>query len=124
MIKLSDSEWLVMNQLWERPQTITELTASLRESTGWTKHTILTFLRRMLEKGAIRFEQGPRAKRYYPLVDRQEARLEEANQFLNRCFSGRIGLMVNTMLSGSSLTRAEIDELYDILKQAEVEHDD
>ena len=124
MIKLSDSEWLVMNQLWEKSQTITELTASLHESTGWSKHTILTFLHRMLEKGAICYDQGPRAKRYYPLVDRHDAQLEEANQFLKRCFSGRIGLMVNTMLSGSSITRDEIEELYDMLKQAEVDQDD
>ena len=35
-INLSDSEWKLMNCLWSRcPQTITELTASLRADTGW-----------------------------------------------------------------------------------------
>ena len=124
MVKLSDSEWRVMSALWDRPQTITELTATLAASTGWSKHTILTFLRRMEEKGAVRYEQGPRAKRYYPCVDRQDAQVEEAAEFLARCFSGRIGLMVNTMLGREKLSREEINELYDILRQAEVVKDD
>ena len=111
MVKMSDSEWRVMSALWDRPQTITELTATLAESTGWSKHTILTFLRRMEEKGAVRYEQGPRAKRYYPCVDRQDAQVEEATEFLDRCFSGRIGLMVNTMLGREKLSREEIEEL-------------
>ena len=33
---LSDSEWTLMNCLWEKhPMTITELTAALRPKTGW-----------------------------------------------------------------------------------------
>ena len=44
-INLSDSEWKLMNRLWDQaPLTIMELTAALREETGWTKNTVITML--------------------------------------------------------------------------------
>ena len=45
---LTDAEWKLMHRLWETaPQTITQLTAALREETGWEKHTVITMLSRL-----------------------------------------------------------------------------
>lgn len=121
-INLSDGEWNIMNALWESaPQTITQLTAALKESTGWSKHTIITMLSRMESKGAVRYEKGTRAKQYYPAVERVETALEETESFLDKVYSGSLGLMVNTMVEKTSLSKKEIDELYAILKKAEEE---
>ena len=66
-VNLSDSEWKLMNRLWEQsPRTIMELTASLKEDTGWSKNTVITMLARLEAKGAVRHEEGGRAKRYFP----------------------------------------------------------
>jgi len=71
-INLSDSEWKLMNCLWSRsPRTITELTAALRTDTGWSKNTVITMLSRLEAKGAVRHEEGERAKRYFPVIDRR-----------------------------------------------------
>ena len=73
-IDLSNSEWKLMNRLWQTsPMTITELTASLREDTGWSKNTVITMLSRLEGKEAIRHEEGRRAKLYFPAVDREDA---------------------------------------------------
>ena len=82
-INLSDSEWKLMGQLWEDPpKTITELTAAMRTETGWSKNTVITMLSRLEAKGAVRHEEGGRAKRYYPAVDRQDAaRVETENSW-------------------------------------------
>ena len=51
-VNLSDSEWKLMNRLWEQsPRTIMELTASLKEDTGWSKNTVITMLARLEAKG-------------------------------------------------------------------------
>ena len=106
--------------LWEEaPQTIMQMTRRFQETTGWTKHTIMTFLRRMEDKGAVRYEAGERAKLYYPQIERQEAALQETEDFLERVFEGRMGLMLNTMVEQKALSGKEISELYEILKQAE-----
>ncbi len=120
MIRLSEAEWKVMNVLWEEsPRTIMQLTHCFQETTGWTKHTIMTFLKRMEEKGAVRYETGQRAKLYYPKIERTEAVLQETEEFLERVFDGRMGLMLNTMVEQKVLSGKEISELYEILRQAE-----
>ena len=83
MIKLSESEWKVMSLLWdEAPRTIMQITNFFKESTGWTKHTVMTFLRRMEEKGAVHFEEGERAKLYYPDIEKTDAVIQETEEFL------------------------------------------
>ncbi len=121
-IKLSEAEWKVMNLLWEKsPKTMMQITNLLKETTGWTKHTVMTFLKRMEEKGAIHYEEGERAKLYYPDIKKEEAALQETEEFLHKVFNGRMGLMLNTMVEKKVLSKSEIDELYDILKKAEEE---
>lgn len=66
-VNLSDSEWKLMNRLWEQsPRTIMELTASLKEDTGWSKNTVITMLARLEAKGAVRHEEGGRGQAVLP----------------------------------------------------------
>ena len=80
-IDLSNSEWKLMRRLWERaPRTITELTAAVRDETGWSKNTVITMLSRLEAKGAVRHEEGGRAKQYFPAVRRGEAARVESRR--------------------------------------------
>lgn len=118
-INLSDSEWKLMNRLWDRaPMTITELTAALREDTGWTKNTIITMLSRLEAKGAVRYEEGGRAKQYFPTVDREDAARAETESFLSKVYGGSLGLMVSNLVESHALTEADIAELSAILEKA------
>lgn len=122
MVRLSEAEWKVMSLLWQdAPQTMMQLTNHFKETTGWSKHTIMTFLRRMEEKKAIHHEEGERAKLYYPDINREEAVMHETEEFLEKVFDGRMGLMLNTMVEKRALSKDEIAEMYDILRRAEEE---
>ena len=80
-INLSGSEWKLMNRLWEQsPRTITQLTAALHSETGWGKHTVITMLSRLEAKGAVRCQQGVRAKQYFPAIERQAAARAETDR--------------------------------------------
>lgn len=121
MVKLSEAEWKVMTLLWEEaPQTMMQLTNHFKETTGWTKHTVMTFLKRMEEKGAVYYEEGVRAKQYYPKIDRKEAVQQETEEFLEKVFDGRMGLMLNTMVEQQTLSQEEIAEMYEILRKAQM----
>ena len=118
-INLSDSEWRLMNRLWDRsPMTITELTAALRADTGWTKNTIITMLSRLEAKGAVRYEEGGRAKQYFPTIDREDAARAETESFLSKVYGGSLGLMVSNLVESHALTEADIAELSAILEKA------
>ena len=63
-IDLSNSEWKLMNRLWQTsPMTITELTAALKEETGWSKNTVITMLSRLEGKAGPADERHGGKKR-------------------------------------------------------------
>ena len=54
MEHLSNGEWTLMNALWERqPATVAQLVHALAPETGWSKHTVMTMLSRLEQKGAV-----------------------------------------------------------------------
>ena len=121
-VSLSDGEWKIMNLLWESsPYTIMQLVAKLKDDTGWSKHTIITMLGRLEAKKAVYYKEGERAKKYYPLIDREATALQETNSFLEKVYAGSLGLMLNAFVGKQNLSQEERQELYDILKKGEEE---
>lgn len=119
-IHISEGEWKLMNQLWDRaPRTIMQLTRQLEAETGWSKNTIITMLNRLEAKGAVAYEAKDRAKHYFPAIDKSDVALEETRGFLNRVYDGSLSLMVDAMAASQALSKKDIDELYEILKKAE-----
>lgn len=117
---LTNTEWEVYECLWERaPLTITQIANRLIERIGWSRSTGETLVRRMTDKGLLRWEQGSKAKLYYPLFEREDAALREARSFLNKVFGGSLGLMVNAVAEREDLSREEIDQLYEALRKME-----
>ena len=118
-MSLSDSEWKLMNHLWDAaPRTITELTAAVKDETGWSKNTVITMLSRLEAKGAVRHEEGLRAKRYFPAVERQAAARAETENFLSKVYGGNLGLMVSNLVESRKLSPEDIAELSAILEKA------
>lgn len=119
-IHLTSTEWAVLNCLWENaPQTTMELVAGLKKSSGWSKGTTTTMLRRMSEKGLITCIQGEKARLYSPAVNRESAVLQETKSFLSRVYGGSVGMMISAMARHEELDQEEIDQLYEVLKEAE-----
>jgi predicted transcriptional regulator len=118
-VNLSDGEWRLMNLLWDSsPRTIMELTAAVREETGWSKHTVITMLSRLEAKDAVRHEEGARAKQYYPVIDQKDAVRAETRSFLEKVYGGSLGLMLNTMVESRALSQEDMAELSAILERA------
>ena len=119
-INLTNSEWYVLDCLWERsPMTVMELVAALGDRPGWAKSTTITTLRRMEDKGLVHCDLEGRTKHYTPMVSRDRAARRETRSFLDKVYRGSVGLMVSALAEDRALSKAEIDELYEILRKAE-----
>ena len=82
-VQVTDAEWKIMECLWDHaPQTMGEITSTLEPATGWTRQTVITLLKRMTEKGAVSMDDSGRAKKYTPLITREEASAEETHKLL------------------------------------------
>lgn len=119
-ISLTPAEWNVMECLWEsKPRTGREATEYLSGRIGWSRSTTLTLLRRMTKKGIINCVKINGINAYLPLVKREDAVIRETKDFLNRIYKGSISMMMSTITKKQELTKQEINELYEILRQAE-----
>ena len=124
-ITLTSAEWSVMECLWEKsPRTGREATEWLEERMGWNRSTTLTLLRRMEAKGAVASDTARGMKSFRPIICREDAALQETEDFLGRVYKGSLSLMVSSLTKRQSLPQQEIDELYAILREMEVGRDD
>lgn len=124
-INLTEAEWNVMECLWEHhPKTGREIVDQLYVQMGWSRSTTLTLLKRLEEKGAVGSESTGTIKQFYPCITREWAALQETEDFLKRVYKGSLGMMVSAFTKKQSLTKTEIDELYAILGELEVNADD
>ena len=118
-IGLSNSEWYIMENLWESsPKTATQMIKAMEEETGWAKSTTKTVLKRMEQKGLIAYREGAKAREYYPLLKREEVVESETSSFLNRIYNGSLGLLVNTLVKKQDIPEEEMEELYNIIREA------
>ncbi len=119
-IILLQSERYIMEKLWDNsPRTIMQLYHSLEEEPGWSKSTVNTLLSRMLEKGIIYYEEGERARQYYPAIRREDAAVAETESLIRRVYKGSVSMMMSTMLKKNALSEEEREELYQILRNGE-----
>lgn len=117
-INISNSEWYVMECLWEKsPRTLMQIVDECQAKAGWAKSTCTTMVKRMDDKGLIRHEEGGRAKLFYPMVKREDVVVSQTRDFLQRIYHGSVGLMMNTLVEQQNLTEEDIDELEKILEQ-------
>lgn len=124
-IQLTEAESKIIELLWEdQPLTMTQITHRLSGVTGWTKHTVINILKRMLLKGTIRMEDVKPAKLYYPLVEKASVVEQETRTFLDKVYSGNPLLLMSAMVDSGQLKEKEIDELLELLKKAKEAHRD
>ena len=120
MRELSEAEWHVLESLWaESPQVGSQIVADMERRKGWSRSTTLTMLRRMTDKGLISCDDSGKMKTYASLVLREEAVKKETESFLNRVYQGSVSMLLNSFVEKQKLSAGEIEELREILDQAE-----
>ena len=116
-VQVTEAEWKIMECLWDHaPQTMGEITATLEPITGWTRQTVITLLKRMTEKGAVSMDDSGRAKKYVPLITREEASTVETHKFLDHVFKGKASLLVNHLVDSGDLSADELQQILDIMR--------
>ncbi len=119
-INLTEAEWSVMECLWEcSPRTGREITNYLEEKEGWRRSTTLTLLARLEAKGAVSANSEGTKKTFSPQIQREDAALHEAENFLGRVYHGSVSMLVSSLTRKQALSKAEIAQLHAILDEME-----
>ena len=117
-MKLFDSEWKVMEVLWQTgDRTAKELSLALAEKTGWNKNTTYTVIKKCIEKGAI--ERREPGFVCHAQITKQQAQKEEAETLVDKVFGGSAELLFASVLSDRSLSKDEIARLKALVEAME-----
>ncbi len=116
--QISDSEWLVMRIVWaQAPVTANQVVEALSGSTAWKPKTIMTLLRRLVDKGAVGYQKQGRSYMHYPLVEEKDCARKERHSFLSRVYGGALKPMLVSFIQEGELSDEELVELRQILDQ-------
>ena len=108
---ISKSELEIMKLLWKtNPLSANEITSLLSDKVSWSKQTIKTFINRLLNKNAIKFETSGRSYLYYPLISYDEYVKKENKLFLDKVYNGAIGMLFSKFLEDENLSDKEIED--------------
>lgn len=116
-ITLTDVEWRVMRALWRLQEP--SLGQILREvaDAGWSKHAVISFLKRLEAKGMVAIDASRRPPRYKAVIAREEAQMSQARAVLDKVYGGDLLMMVSNAVGAGSLSPGETQALIDILKK-------
>lgn len=106
--KISESEWLVMHVIWDRPQPVYmgDIVKAL-SNTPWSRTTIQTMVARLLAKQVVGANKTRYAFQYYPIVSKEDAQKSFTESFIRRVYNGDTSLLIKEIASGDYLTAEE-----------------
>ena len=117
-MKLTESEWQIMNALWQgHPATAREVAGRLPDDVRWAYTTIKTLLSRLVTKQAVSERKQGNASVYEPLVTRDRARRSAVRSLLNQAFDGAVEPMLHFLARDRKLSARQREELARLLRE-------
>lgn len=139
MTDISKTEFEVLEAIWQSyPATAQDIIERLNnaeretaqdssqgssQEKQWHEKTVKTLINRMVKKGAIGFEKEGRRYFYSPLLEREAYQIKETRSIIDRLFGGRVAPLVAGFAKNQQLTKTDVDELKNLIKQWEHEND-
>ena len=116
-IKLFDSEWKLMELLWEQPQPISAKALSLlaAERIGWNKNTTYTVVKKLVEKGAIQREEPGFI--CHVILQREDAQRGETQSLISRIFDGSKQAFFSHLLADENLSQEDLTALKAMIEE-------
>lgn len=107
-----------MQVLWDLGSgTVSEVQERLDDELAYT--TVLTMLRTLAEKGHVRSEAEGRAHRFFPRVERSEARASALRDVLDRVFAGDPEVLLTHLVAERDLSAEALERMRRLLEEAE-----
>ncbi|MDE5863076.1 MAG: BlaI/MecI/CopY family transcriptional regulator [Lachnospiraceae bacterium] len=118
----SETEWLVMEILWEsgNPLTSLEIIKRLEGVKEMSPKTIRVLINRLSQKGIIDYtidERDSRIYHYFAVKTREECLGEKSRRFADSYFAGDKTNALASLIQNCDLTDGQIKELEEILRK-------
>ena len=107
-VRLGKIEAKFADLIWENePISSRELVKLAEEAVGWKKSTTYTVLKRLIDRGLFRNEDGTVTS----AVSREEFYARKSEQFVRETFGGSLPQFLTAFSRGKKLSDEEVDAL-------------
>lgn len=119
----SESEWLVMEVLWDdtAPLTSTEIIRRIQKSRSMSDKTVRVLINRLCQKQMIDYaidKNDARVYHYFAVKSREECLREKSRKFIDSYFSGNSANALAALIQSKPLTEEQIRQLEQILENS------
>ncbi|MBC8183451.1 BlaI/MecI/CopY family transcriptional regulator [candidate division KSB1 bacterium] len=116
-MRLSESEWQIMNALWQRyPASARELIERLPKNINWAYTTLKTMLTRLVAKNVVSERKRANTSIYEPLITRSKARRNALQSLMDQAFDGAMGPLMHFLIEDQKLSKKQRQELLQLLQ--------
>lgn len=119
--RLCESDQKLMNLIWENePIASGELARLCLNAFGWKKSTAYTILRKLIDKGLAKNEEGVVSAS----AKKEDVMGLESAVFVERSFGGLLPVFLASFLGGRRISKKEADELRRLIDEYEEDGDE
>jgi BlaI family penicillinase repressor len=114
---VSPTEWEIMETFWRYgPMAARDVFAALPEANSRDIKTVRTLLSRLVEKGAVGYDQIGNSYLYRAEFTRDQLICREVREVANRVLDGSVSALFASFIREEELTPREIEQLRQMLK--------
>ncbi len=119
-VTIGEAELEVMKVIWRSKSAISspEICKAV-ENHGWKRTTVMTFLARLADKGAISAEKQGKTMYYTAIMTAKEYKKTQVKNLLKNVFDGSAKALVTSLFEQTELSDDDIAELKAIFDNKE-----
>lgn len=110
-MRISDSEMEVMRIIWDASGEVTTSYILERLETQRKTTTVLTFLKRLTDKGIISTRKEGKANFYAPLISEEDYKKMQTEEFLQEMHSGSLSSFFAALYGDGHPDKEDMDEI-------------
>ena len=120
-VTLSDSEWIIMQEIWKRGEATFREICDGVAAHQWSIPAVAACLKRREQKGAIASAEGGPVKVYRSLLRRETAVRKETRDIFRRVYGGDVALLAQSLVHSAALDENDMEELIALLRKGREE---
>ncbi len=113
---ISPAEWKVMKIVWDLEEcAIGEVLEKIPEEQVWSRSTVKTMLRRLVDKGFVNAKRVGNSFLYRPACSPVKSMIQAIDEIIDNALDGTSGPIVEHIIKKSDLSIEEIQKLQNLL---------
>ncbi|MDR2914789.1 MAG: BlaI/MecI/CopY family transcriptional regulator [Tannerella sp.] len=116
-MKLTNAEEQIMKYLWELKKAYMKNILDQYPDPKPATTTVVTLLKRMIEKGYVSYNQHGNNREYYPLIRKTDYFSEHLNGLIKNFFNDSSSQFASFFATETKLNEKELHELKDIIEK-------